>query len=106
MTAKERVRLKTGSLATSNCPAQLCCVLAPQLELGLAPEASAGFLIAQRSKSQNLDRNIALKLLVARQIHHTHATRTNLPSDTVVGNEFANHSLNTRTVRGCYVALR
>jgi hypothetical protein len=75
-------------------------------KLGLGPETPASVFVAQRSRGKNLDRDVALKLLVPRHIHHTHAARANLSSNAVVRDELADHSLNTCVVRGCYAGLR
>ena len=53
-------------------------------QLRFGPEPRSCLVISQNPWRKHLDRYLSIQLLVARKIHHAHATRANLSSDSVV----------------------
>jgi hypothetical protein len=64
--------------------------------LRFRPEAGLYFRFSENSGGEHLNSDVAIKVLVSREIHHTHSTRAELPYDSIVRNAFANHSTGLR----------
>src|SRR6266478_6822470 len=62
---------------------------------GLIAEVSAGGIVAEGPRRQNLERHITLKLLIAGAIDHAHSTGANLFQDAVMAECLANHAEGT-----------
>src|ERR1700721_590805 len=59
---------------------------------GLFAKLLSGIVIAQHSRRQHLQRNLAVQLLVERAIHHAHSTSPELAKNQIMLKFLPNHS--------------
>src|SRR5712691_9772946 len=62
---------------------------------GFIAELSAGSIVAEGTRRQDLERHITLKLLIAGAIDHAHSTGAHLFQDAVMAECLANHAEGT-----------